>query len=70
MDRRMIIYSHDKKLREIIITRQTKVIRIPVQKGLNEIKMEISDKPTIDKLYTGDTRPMLLGIHCLKIGLK
>jgi hypothetical protein len=70
MDRRMIIYSHDKKLREIIITRQTKAIRIPVQKGLNEIKMEISDKPTIDKLYTGDTRPMLLGIHCLKIGLK
>ena len=69
-DRRMIIYSHAKKVQEVIVTSQTQAIRIPVQKGVNEIKMEIMDKPAIIKLPNGDTRPLLLGIHGLKIGLE
>lgn len=66
-DRRMIIYSHAKKVQEVIVTSQTQAIGIPVQEGLNEIKMEILDKPTIIKLPNGDTRPLLVQIIGLRL---
>jgi hypothetical protein len=69
-DRKMRIYLGGKKVQEAIVTGQTEAIRIPVQEGFNEIKMEILDKPTLSKLPNGDTRPLLLGIHGLKMGLE
>ncbi len=66
----IISSSADKEEQHILVTEATRDIRIPVRKGFNEISFKIDDIPTLSKLPSGDTRPLLLGVYRAKISFE